>query len=197
MEDPRWLDEDEMRAWLAFLTARALLNRSLDQYLKADSGISHLQYDILARLSSVPERELRMTELADGVLNSKSGTTYQVTQLEKAGLVQRRSSADDGHAVYACLTDAGVRLLEKTAPGYVALVRELLIDVLTREQLSALADGLGEVSRRMLASSPEGPAARSAPAKALALMLSPHHGLWGEDHPLPGGPRLVRPTPDS
>jgi DNA-binding MarR family transcriptional regulator len=173
MADPKWLDENEMRAWLAFLTARALLNRSLDQHLKADSGISHLQYDILARLSSVPERELRMTELADGVLNSKSGTTYQVTQLEKAGLVRRRTSPDDGHAVYACLTEAGVRLLEKAAPGYVALVRELLIDVLTREQLSALADGLGEVSRRMLISPPDGPAVRSAQTEALARLLSP------------------------
>jgi DNA-binding MarR family transcriptional regulator len=176
MEDPRWLDEDEMRAWLAFLSARALLNRRLDQYLKADQGISHLQYDILARLSSVPERELRMTELADGVLNSKSGTTYQVTQLEKAGLVSRRSSADDAHAVYACLTEAGVRLLEQAAPGYVALVRELLIDVLTREQLAALADGLGEASRRMLVSASDGAGARSASADALARMLLPRHG---------------------
>jgi DNA-binding MarR family transcriptional regulator len=175
MEDPRWLDEEEMRAWLAFLSARALLNRRLDQYLKAESGISHLQYDILARLSSVPERELRMTELADGVVNSKSGTTYQVTQLEKAGLVRRRSCANDAHAVYACLTEAGARLLEQAAPGYVALVRELLIDVLTREQLAALADGLGEVSRRMLASASAGPGARSASADALALMLSPRH----------------------
>ena len=173
MPDPRWLNDDEMRAWLAFLTARALLNRRLDQQLKTDSGLSHLQYDILARLSSVPERELRMTELADGVLNTKSGTTYQVTQLEKAGLVRRRFCPDDGHAVFACLTDAGVRLLEEAAPGYVALVRELLIDVLTPEQLSALADGLGEVSRRMLVSPAGGLAARSAQAAALAEILSP------------------------
>ena len=174
MADPRWLDEDEMRAWLAFLTARAMLNRRLDQHLKAEGGISHLQYDILARLSSVPERELRMTELADGVLNSKSGTTYQVTQLEKAGLVRRRTSPDDGHAVYAGLTEAGVLLLEKAAPGYVTLVRELLIDVLTREQLSTLADGLGEVSRRMLVSPPDGLAPRSAQTEALARLLAPH-----------------------
>jgi DNA-binding MarR family transcriptional regulator len=173
MEDPRWLNEDEMRAWLAFLTAGELLNRRLDQQLKADSGLSHLQYEIIARLSKAPERELRMTELADGVLNSKSGTTYQVTQLEKAGLVRRRSCPGDGHAVYACLTDAGARLVEEAAPGHVALVRELLIDVLTREQLSALADGLGEVSRRMLVSPPDGPAARSAQAAALAQILSP------------------------
>jgi hypothetical protein len=57
--------------------------------------------------------------------------------------------------VYACLTDVGARLLEEAAPGHVALVRELVIDVLTLEQLSALADGLGEVSRRMLASRPD------------------------------------------
>jgi DNA-binding MarR family transcriptional regulator len=173
MADPRWLNEDEMRAWLAFLTAGELLSRRLDQQLKADSGLSHLQYEILARLSRGPERELRMTELADGVLSSKSGTTYQVTQLEKAGLVRRRSCPGDGHAVYACLTEAGARLLEEAAPGHVALVRELLIDVLTGEQISALADGLGEVSRRMLVAPPDGPAARSAAVAALAQLLSP------------------------
>jgi len=173
MEDPRWLNENEMRAWLAFLTAGELLSRRLDQQLKADSGLSHLQYSILSRLSRVPERELRMTELADGVVNSKSGTTYQVTQLEKAGLVRRRSCPGDGHAVYACLTDAGARLLQEAAPGHVALVRELLIDVLTPGQISALADALGEVSRRMLVSPADGLAARSEQASALARMLSP------------------------
>jgi hypothetical protein len=75
--------------------------------------------------------------------------------------------------VYACLTDAGTRLLEEAAPGYVALVRELLIDVLTAEQLSALADGLGEVSRRMLVSPADIPWARSEQTAALARMLSP------------------------
>ena len=114
-----------------------------------------------------------LRKIADGVLNSKSGTTYQVTQLEKAGLVRRRSSQVTVTRCTRVSPMSGARLVEEAAPGHVALVRELLIDVLTREQLSALADSLGEVSRRMLVSPPDGPAARSAQAAARAQILSP------------------------
>ena len=154
MAPKTWLDDEEMRAWHAFLSASALVDRRLDQQLKEDAGISHLQYEILVRLSATSDQELRMTELADAVLNSKSGLTYQVSQLEKAGLVRRRSCTSDDRAVFAVLTAKGRRLLEKAAPGHVALVRELLIDVLTPEQRAAIAQGLGEVSRRLLQAEP-------------------------------------------
>jgi DNA-binding MarR family transcriptional regulator len=150
MAGTRWLSEEEMRAWHAFLAAGALVDRRLDQELKEAVGISHLQYEILVRLSDTCDREMRMTELADAVLNSKSGLTYQISQLEKAGLVRRRSCTSDVRAVYAVLTDAGKDLLERAAPGHVSLVRELLVDVLTPAQLEAIADGLGEVARRIV-----------------------------------------------
>ncbi|MCB5165765.1 MarR family transcriptional regulator [Streptomyces bambusae] len=153
MAETRWLDPSEMRAWKAFLAAGALLNRRLDQQLKEDSGLSHAQYEILVRLSAHPDGELRMTELADALINSKSGLTYQVGQLEKAGLVRRRSCPSDVRGVFAVLTEAGRELLERAAPGHVAAVRELLIDVLTPEQREAIADGLGEVTRRLRAGS--------------------------------------------
>ncbi|MFE2475808.1 MarR family winged helix-turn-helix transcriptional regulator [Streptomyces sp. NPDC001194] len=149
MAETRWLDEREMRAWSGFLAASALVNRRLDQQLKDDSGLSHPQYEVLVRLSAAPDGELRMTELANGLINSKSGLTYQVTQLEKAGLVRRRSCPSDVRGVFAVLTEAGRARLEEAAPGHVAMVREALIDVLTPEQLEAVADGLGEVSRRL------------------------------------------------
>jgi len=145
----RWLDEDEMRAWQSFLAAGALVDRRVDQQLKDAVGLSHPQYEILVRLAAAPDGELRMTELADTVLTSKSGLTYQVTQLEKAGLVARRSCPSDVRGVLAVLTEAGRRKLEQAAPGHVALVRELLIDVLTPGQLAVIADALGEVSRRL------------------------------------------------
>lgn len=148
MSSARWLDEDEMRAWHSFLAAGALIYRRVDQQLKDAVGLSHPQYEILVRLAATPDGELRMTELADTVLTSKSGLTYQVTQLEKAGLVARRSCPSDVRGVLAVLTEAGRRRLEQAAPGHVALVRELLIDVLTPEQLTVLADALGEVARR-------------------------------------------------
>jgi DNA-binding MarR family transcriptional regulator len=148
--DPRWLDDRERRAWIAFLTAAGLLGRRLDRQLEQDAGLSHLQYEILVRLADAPGRELRMTELADALVNSKSKLTYQIDRLEHAGLVRRRSCRSDMRAVYAVLTAAGRRKLEEAAPGHVATVRELFIDVLTPEQLDVLATALGEVSRRLL-----------------------------------------------
>ncbi|MFD6890129.1 MarR family winged helix-turn-helix transcriptional regulator [Streptomyces sp. NPDC059957] len=149
MAETKWLDDREMRAWDGFLAASALVNRRLDQQLKDDSGLSHPQYEILVRLARAPEGELRMTELANGLVNSKSGLTYQVTQMEKAGLVRRRTCPSDVRGIYAVLTDAGRTRLTEAAPGHVTTVREVLVDVLTPEQLDALADGLGEVSRRL------------------------------------------------
>lgn len=147
----RWLSAREKRAWNALTSTYELLNRRMDQQLKRDFGLSHLQYVILAKLSGAPGRELRMTELAASVNNTKSGLTYQIGQLEQAGLVRRRPCESDVRAVYAGLTDAGLALLERAAPGHVAVVRELLIDVLTPDQLDAVADGLGEAVRRMRA----------------------------------------------
>lgn len=151
MGHTRWLNEEEKRAWTAFSNAHALLYRRLDQQLKRDFGLSHLQYEILARLSGARDRELRMAELACALVNSKSGLTYQIGQLEKSGLVRRRSCPSDERAVYARLTDEGMALLERAAPGHVETVRELLMDVLTPDQVRALADGLGEATRRMTA----------------------------------------------
>ncbi|MFJ4370938.1 MarR family winged helix-turn-helix transcriptional regulator [Streptomyces chartreusis] len=151
MAEPQWLNEEEMRAWQAFVAAGSLVNRRLDQQLKDDVGITHLQYEILVRLAAAENREMRMSGLADALLNTKSGLTYQITQLEKAGLVTRRSCPSDVRAVYAVLTEAGRGMLERAAPGHVALVRKLLIDVLTPRQLAGVADGLGEVVQRMQA----------------------------------------------
>jgi DNA-binding MarR family transcriptional regulator len=150
MTEPKWLDDEEMRAWRAFVSAAVLVDRRLDQQLKESVGISHLQYGILAELSERCDQEMRMTELAGSVLNSKSGLTYQISQLEKAGLVRRRSCTSDERAVYAVLTPAGKKLLERAAPDHLALVRELVIDVLTPEQRKAIAEGLGAVTSRVV-----------------------------------------------
>ncbi|ARF82965.1 MarR family winged helix-turn-helix transcriptional regulator [Kitasatospora aureofaciens] len=149
MNEPRWLDRDEMAAWRGFVVASNLLNRRLERQLKEDSGLSHQQYEILVHLSAAPGDSLRMTELADKLVTSKSGLTYQVTQLERMGLVARRSCPSDVRGVIAELTGQGREMIRRAAPGHVALVRELLIDVLTREQLAVLAESLGAVSARL------------------------------------------------
>lgn len=154
MEEPRWLDDRETAAWIGFLSATNLVARKLEQQLKDDAALSHTQYEVLVQLSAAPGHSLRMTELADRLVTSKSGLTYQVTQLERAGLVARRTCPSDVRGVIAQLTDRGMEVLREAAPGHVAAVREALIDVLTPEQLDNLAAGLGEVSRRL-----RGPAA--------------------------------------
>ncbi|RCW38495.1 DNA-binding MarR family transcriptional regulator [Halopolyspora algeriensis] len=149
MTEPRWLDQQEMAAWHAFLEASHLVARRVEQQLREREGLSHPQYEILVRLSAAPEGELRMTELADLVVTSKSGLTYQIGKLEQAGLVRRRSCPGDDRGVYAVLTESGRRKLDRAAPGHVDLVRSSLIDVLTREQLESLADGLSTVTRTL------------------------------------------------
>jgi DNA-binding MarR family transcriptional regulator len=184
MGKPTWLDEDEMRAWMAFIAAGPLLDRRLDQQLRADAGISHLQYVILARLAAAPQGALRMTELADALSSTKSGLTYQVTQMEAAGLVCRRSCSSDTRGVLAVITDAGRELLEKAAPGHVAAVRELFIDVLTPGQLAAIADGLGEIARRL-------GACDKARTDAPRPGTDPPHPGTDAPHPSTNAPRLA------
>ena len=94
-EPERWLDPAEMAAWLAFLEVSHLLDRKIEQQLKQDAGLSHAQYEILSRLAATPGGQLRMSELADVIIVSRSGLTYQITQLEKAGLVRRAPCPSD------------------------------------------------------------------------------------------------------
>ncbi|MET8867462.1 MarR family transcriptional regulator [Nonomuraea sp. NPDC004580] len=142
MTDPRWLDSTEMAAWRAFLATSHLLERRIEEQLKASAGLTHPQYEILVRLSAAPGRRLRMTELARGVVVSKSALTYQVTQLEKAGLVERETCPSDDRGVLAVLTEAGVHCLERVAPGHLEVVRAYLIDRLSREELQAMTSAM-------------------------------------------------------
>jgi DNA-binding MarR family transcriptional regulator len=149
--EPNWLSQTEMAAWMTFLNTGVLLNRRIDHQLKEDSGLSHVQYAVLARLVEQPTGEIRMSQLAGTLNTSKSGLTYQVGQLEKAGLVRRRPDPDDVRGVIAVITEEGRRRQAQAAPGHVAVVREHLIDVLTPEQLAVLTEGLDAALRTLRA----------------------------------------------
>ncbi|HEY4018494.1 MAG TPA: MarR family transcriptional regulator [Pseudonocardiaceae bacterium] len=149
MTEPRWLSRTEQAAWMNFLHSGVLLNRVIDHQLKEDSGLSHVQYAVLARLVEQPSGEIRMSQLAGTLNTSKSGLTYQIGQLEKGGLVQRKPDPDDVRGVIAVVTEEGRRRQAQAAPGHVAVVRDYLIDMLTPEQISVLAEGLGGVYRRL------------------------------------------------
>ncbi len=143
--EPRWLNNREMRAWVAFLDASNLLHRRIAQQLREDGGVTQPQYELLTRLEAAPGGRLRMTELAEALAASRSGLTYQVTQLEKAGFVRREPYEGDDRGVVATLTAGGREVLQAAAPGHVQVVREGLIDLLDEAELDALGDILGRV----------------------------------------------------
>jgi DNA-binding MarR family transcriptional regulator len=138
-----------MVAWLAFLEVSHRLDRVIEQQLRRDAGLSHAQYEILSRLESADGGQLRMSELADVIIVSRSGLTYQVTQLERAGLVRRGKCPSDERGVLAVLTGAGRAALRRAAPGHLQVVRHYLIDALTPAQRSAMAAGLAAALDRL------------------------------------------------
>lgn len=108
-----WLDAHELTAWQDLLAVAAIVSRRVEQQLKDEAGLSHPQYEILVGLSAAPNGELRMTELAGAAVTSKSGPSYQVTQLEKSGLVRCRSCDTDNRAEELDPpADGGRRLLD-------------------------------------------------------------------------------------
>ena len=149
--EPRWLSPAETRAWLAFWWAMQLVDATVDRDLQGRSGLSHGEYQILATLSIAPERRLRMGALAEVVVVSRSRLTYQVTHLEKAGLVRREDDLGDKRGTVCVLTERGMGELRAAAPGHVACVRRVFFDVLTPEQVAVLGDALGAVTDHLIA----------------------------------------------
>ena len=147
--EPRWLDEDEQQAWRAWLYSSLLLQDQLDRELTRETGISHAYYEILVQLSEAPRRALRMSQLADRSLSSRSRLSHAVSRLEERGWVRRQVCEEDGRGQLAVLTDDGFAALEAAAPIHVEGVRRHLFDQLTPEQVVAMRD-IGETLLRHL-----------------------------------------------
>lgn len=131
----RWLTPEEQRAWRAYLAASTLLEDALDRQLQQEAGLPHLYYSVLAVLSDAPERSMRMTDLAEHAKITRSRLTYVVTRLEKDGVIRRENCKWDKRGSIAVLTDEGMALLERLAPGHVEAVRKAVFDHLTPEQI--------------------------------------------------------------
>ena len=146
---PRWLDADEQRAWRAWLYSAQLLMDRLDRELTHATGISHAYYEILVALSETPARMMRMSELADRCLSSRSRLSHAVSRLQERGWVRRQTCEEDGRGQLAVLTDEGFAALEAAAPVHVEGVRQHLFDQLSPQQVTAMRD-VGETLLRHL-----------------------------------------------
>jgi DNA-binding MarR family transcriptional regulator len=134
----RWLNSEQQLSWRAWLAANALITDALQRDLQAQHGLTLADYEILVRLSESPERMMRMSDLAEQTLASRSRLSHQIDRLAKHDLVLRVPCPNDKRGYFAVLTDAGFALLEQAAPDHVESVRKHLVDVLSPAEFEAL-----------------------------------------------------------
>jgi DNA-binding MarR family transcriptional regulator len=149
------LDAVELRAYFTLMEVAGLLRHAVEQQLREAGDLSYVQFQLLARLGlDSPTGSQRMTDLADGVVYSRSGLTYQASLLEKAGLITRTPSADDERGVTVTITDAGRALLAKVLPGHTEVISHQLFQPLSRADAKTLAELLSPVRNHMRSAPP-------------------------------------------
>ncbi|SDL14065.1 DNA-binding transcriptional regulator, MarR family [Nonomuraea maritima] len=137
MSAPHWLSPAEQRAWRTHLALNKLLLHRLDRELQ-EYSLSLNDYEILVNLSESPDRRMRMSDLADATIQSRSRLSHQISRMEAKGLVRREDCRDDRRGTFAVLTDEGWETIQRVAPSHVLSVREHFVDRLTDEQLAAI-----------------------------------------------------------
>jgi DNA-binding MarR family transcriptional regulator len=147
--EPRWLDDEQKRAWFALTSVMTRLPATLDDQLERDAGISLFEYIVLARLSTAPRHTLRMSVLATLAEGSLPRLSQAVGRLEKRGWIYRAPDPRDGRYTLAALTDDGATKVAQSAPGHVDTVQRYVFDQLTRAQVRQLATIAGRVLRAL------------------------------------------------
>ena len=145
----KWLTAAEVDSWLSVVRLMTWLPWSIDQQLRRDSNLGMVEYQVMARLSQSPERTLRMSSLADLANASLSRLSHLVKRLEERGLVRREPDPADGRFTHAILTEEGFQTLTEAAPGHVAHVRSLVVDVLSPEQLRRVGRAADRIMSRI------------------------------------------------
>jgi DNA-binding MarR family transcriptional regulator len=160
VDEARWLDEREQRAWRALMVMQDGLSEFLERRLRTRCGLSQADYGVLAHLSEAPEGRLRPFELGRLLRWEKSRLSQHLGRMEKRDLVTREPCATDQRGAVVVLTDRGRVLVEAAAPLHVGDVREVFIDHLSPDELETLAT-IGDTVRARLAAlgQASGPAA--------------------------------------
>lgn len=159
------LEPSQMRTYFAFTEAASLLQYAVQRQLRAEGGLSYVQFEILAKLVDA-DRPLTMTELADGVVYSRSGLTHQAGLLEAEGLITRQASTVDQRATVVDITKAGRARITKVLPGHIDVVRGLLFDALSAHDVRVLGDLMTRVRDHMREQPPRSAAPRRRPGSA-------------------------------
>ncbi|MCW2522631.1 MAG: transcriptional regulator, MarR family [Frankiales bacterium] len=131
--------DERLLAWRAFLRTHAHIVRLLEQDLQVNHKIALASYDVLVQLAEASDNRLRMAELADAVLISRSGLTRLVDRLQREGLVERQPDPEDARGLYTVLTSKGRQALRDASIVHLAGVSRLYIDRLSPGELTELA----------------------------------------------------------
>ena len=135
----RWLTVEEERVWRRWLTLNARLSATLQRELQDDAGLSMPDFEVLVHLTDSPEGRVRVTDLARLMQWERSRVSHHVTRMERRRLVQRVECAEDGRGAFVLITPPGRAAIEQAAPGHVNMVRRLIFDALSPEEVDAFA----------------------------------------------------------
>ena len=136
---PVLLDAEELGAWRGLLRAHSALTKALDAELGRAHGLPLSSYEVLLFLADSPDGQMRMSELADGVLLSRSGLTRLVDRMQREGLLRRERCEDDARGWFAAITPKGRELFIRARKTHLDGVRERFLSHFTREELRSLA----------------------------------------------------------
>ncbi|MFZ1412304.1 MAG: MarR family transcriptional regulator [Micropruina sp.] len=142
--EPRWLTSAQQVVWRDYLSAVAKINERLDAELRP-FGLDLPEYEILVYLSESEGLQLRMSDLADAVRQSRSRLTHTVARMEAKGLILRKACPEDRRGVIAVLTGSGLTLLKTAAPHHVQSVRNVFVDVVDPDDWDALGRAMRAV----------------------------------------------------
>ena len=145
----KWLNKEQQKDWRSWIAASTLLPYQLSKELQLKHGMTITDYEILVHLSESPDRCMRMSELADRVLLSRSRLTHQIDRMERAGLIARASCPGDKRGQLATMTEVGWQKLVTAAPDHVTNVRKHMVDILTPAEFDQLGKSLAKVAAHL------------------------------------------------
>jgi DNA-binding MarR family transcriptional regulator len=161
MDDlPAGLTPVQLDTYFAFTEVSSLLRHSVEQQLREAGRLSYVQFQLLARLGDSEDGRQRMTDLADGVVYSRSGLTYQAQLLEQRGLVSRSPSPEDERSTVVTISTAGRDVLAAVFPGHIAVVSDLLFESLSERDAADMSRVLGKLRDNLRATPPRSAAPR-------------------------------------
>lgn len=146
-----FLEDDDVRAWFAFMKVQLRLRYEMNRQLRDDSGISLADYDVLVALTSEPSGTMTVSDLAIRIGAERSRVSHQTRRLAGDGLVDLTPNANDRRATDVTLTPAGRDLLRRASPGHIAFVRKVFFDALDEEQSAHLAGAFEKIYELLIA----------------------------------------------